>query len=239
MHRVTILAFWGIVIVLAGCSGDDNPAAPIPDPVADFQMTGSTITPTTITFTNLSANANSYYWDFGDGRSSIQESPQVTFTTYGTFTITLAATQTATSKSDTARNQLRITPGKAFLDSVIVEQFPFVNDQGVGWDATSGPDFQWDLTDSADVTQIFSNTRSDVSPSDLPLRYYASPAFEFRYWDGPYWIIMWDEDVTDWEFIGLVGIWVENLIRANGYASSHTVRNAAQTIRVRLVMHWQ
>jgi len=45
----------------------------------------------TITFTNTSANASSYMWDFGDGNTSTDESPVHTYSGAGNYTVTLTA----------------------------------------------------------------------------------------------------------------------------------------------------
>ena len=47
--------------------------------------------PATVQFTNLSTNALSYLWDFGDGTNSTQANPQHMYTNLGTFTVTLTA----------------------------------------------------------------------------------------------------------------------------------------------------
>ncbi len=45
-----------------------------------------------IDFNNLSVNADSYSWDFGDGNISIEENPTHTYAASGSYTITLTAT---------------------------------------------------------------------------------------------------------------------------------------------------
>lgn len=47
------------------------------------------ITPAIVQFTNFSANANQFLWDFGDGTTSTDINPLHTYTTYGNFTVTL------------------------------------------------------------------------------------------------------------------------------------------------------
>jgi PKD repeat protein len=62
-------------------------------PVAAFSMDKTTFkAEEKITFTNLSENADSYAWDFGDGKKSLDENPAHTYTSSGDFTIKLVAT---------------------------------------------------------------------------------------------------------------------------------------------------
>lgn len=61
-------------------------------PVADFE-TSNYITPvsSTVTFTNLSTNATSYHWDFGDENTSTATNPQHVYQETGTYQVRLTA----------------------------------------------------------------------------------------------------------------------------------------------------
>jgi len=209
-----------------------------PDPVADFTMSGTTVTPATISFNNNSINADRYQWDFGDGRTSIQENPVMAFNTYGEFEITMVARMGSTSKSDTVRKQLTITPSRVFLDSIIVEQIPFVTSNGVSWDLASGPDFYLQFENDNDDTLLSSNIQIDVIPSDLPLRYIVSPSYEIVDWDENYWIYMYDVDDSYNEFIDLVGLFIDSNVLLHGYQRTYDLGFEEDT-RVRIVVHWQ
>ena len=52
----------------------------------------------TVTFENLSQNATSYLWNFGDGETSTEENPVHVFADYGDYTVRLTATNAAGSK---------------------------------------------------------------------------------------------------------------------------------------------
>jgi PKD repeat protein len=60
---------------------------------SDFSasVTTSCVAPANITFTNLSANATSYLWDFGDGTTSTTENPTHVYSNLGVFNVTLTA----------------------------------------------------------------------------------------------------------------------------------------------------
>ncbi|MBL7828656.1 MAG: PKD domain-containing protein, partial [Saprospiraceae bacterium] len=58
-------------------------------PVSSFTFNSNALT---TTFTNGSANADSYLWDFGDGFTSTEVDPVHTYASAGTYTVTLSAT---------------------------------------------------------------------------------------------------------------------------------------------------
>jgi PKD repeat protein len=60
-------------------------------PVADFTYHSSndSVVPDTITFHNLSQNAESYDWDFGDSQTSTNTDPVHIYTTKGHYTVVL------------------------------------------------------------------------------------------------------------------------------------------------------
>ncbi len=63
----------------------------LPEADATF-TTNSAFAPSLVQFTNLSTNANSYSWDFGNNQYSIVENPSTEYLAEGTYTITLTAT---------------------------------------------------------------------------------------------------------------------------------------------------
>jgi len=80
----------------------------LPRPVANFNATNTTkCQPTlTVNFQNLSTNAISWNWDFGDGNTSTQQNPSHTYTNYGTFNVTLIVTNTSGCTDTLRRNGL-------------------------------------------------------------------------------------------------------------------------------------
>jgi hypothetical protein len=75
------------------------------DVAADFN---TTVSQDTVHCSNMSANAQSYQWDFGDG-SSITTNPTHTYTTAGAYTITLYAIDSC-SNIDTSYQSVTISP---------------------------------------------------------------------------------------------------------------------------------
>jgi gliding motility-associated-like protein len=102
------------VTTLAGC---DNSASTICNvtvykpSVADFSVEaidGTTLSPT-YRFTNLSFNAVSYAWTFGDGNGSAAASPQHTYASKGKYMITLI-TESNGGCMDTLQKLVEIKP---------------------------------------------------------------------------------------------------------------------------------
>jgi PKD repeat protein len=82
-----------------GCSSFKELAAPLtafPVPVAKISAskTASCIAPAVINFNNATTGSNTYLWDFGGGNTSSQTNESQTYTTPGTYTAKLIATNT-------------------------------------------------------------------------------------------------------------------------------------------------
>lgn len=65
-----------------------KPSIPSAEPRAGFSFAAEGLV---VTFTNQSANASSYMWDFGDGNSSTEENPVHTYAADGDYEVTLTA----------------------------------------------------------------------------------------------------------------------------------------------------
>jgi len=57
--------------------------------------------PQVVNFTNSSSGAASYYWDFGNGYTSILTNPSTSYTSTGTYTVKLVATSSTGAKDST------------------------------------------------------------------------------------------------------------------------------------------
>jgi len=61
--------------------------------------------PHTVNFTNKSLNGVTYFWDFGDGKTSSWETPSHTYITYGNFAVKLVVTNANGCKDSLIKNQ--------------------------------------------------------------------------------------------------------------------------------------
>ncbi len=86
-------------------------AVTISTPAADFSVpTQAFCAPALVNFNNLSTNATTYYWDFGDGSNSIATSPSHVYNVPGDYTITLIAINGTCRDTMTKVNYLHV-PG--------------------------------------------------------------------------------------------------------------------------------
>ena len=92
-HLIKKISIFSLVIfslVFASCEGDNDVETVDQTLVARFTRT---INAKTITFINISENATSYVWDFGDGTTSTLINPVKTYLN-GNYTVTLTAKNT-------------------------------------------------------------------------------------------------------------------------------------------------
>lgn len=93
-----------------GCQYSDSILIQVlPLPSVSFELTPIICAHTVIT-TNASIGASSYEWDFGDGQSSDVDQPTHVYDGYGTYEITLTATNGCGIRDTTAAIAL-VTPG--------------------------------------------------------------------------------------------------------------------------------
>lgn len=96
-HAYLSAGNYTVSLVATGDGGEQTVSENIdithPIPVSNFTIDKTSASlEEVVTFTNTSENATSYLWDFGDGRTSIDENPKHAFSIGGTFTVTLTAT---------------------------------------------------------------------------------------------------------------------------------------------------
>nr|WP_299338401.1 immunoglobulin-like domain-containing protein [Allomuricauda sp.] len=104
LNRARILSILILAVSFLGCEDDDD-ANGLPEVVAAFtqtQIENSGV----VSFINISENADSFEWDFGDGTTSTEIDPIKTFAE-GTFTVTLTASNVA-GASSTVTDELTI-----------------------------------------------------------------------------------------------------------------------------------
>ena len=140
-------------------------------PTANFSITGSNqYAPAEVSFTNLSTNASSYSWDFGDGGSSSSSNPSHTYSTSGTYNVTLTAYNDAGHDVSSKVVNVKNNPTSWKLTKFVLSAYPPTEDDGTNWDFTdAGPDIYFEIKDANGTVLYTSSTKDNVTTSSLPL----------------------------------------------------------------------
>lgn len=104
---------YGMVDAAAATGGGGGPVAPVADFTAN---TTSGFAPLTVNFSDASSNGpTSWSWNFGDGGSSTSQNPSHTYTSAGTYTVSLTASNSAGSDGETKTNYITVNdPGSLY-----------------------------------------------------------------------------------------------------------------------------
>lgn len=90
----------------------------LPNPTSSFTRTSNGLT---VSFTNTSANATDFLWNFGDGNTSILQNPVHTYTNSGTYTVTLQASNDCATANSTQVITLSLSPVAGFTATTPTE----------------------------------------------------------------------------------------------------------------------
>jgi PKD repeat protein len=120
-----------LAVLVVSCKSD----LVSPPPKADFSIDGTDATSVTIGThdalypNNLSTNATSVFWDFGNGTTSTDQHPKVTYSTSGSYDLILTAfgqdgTKNMIKKNVIAKERIlkSIQLDKIYLNSYLAEQ---------------------------------------------------------------------------------------------------------------------
>ncbi|OFX80546.1 MAG: hypothetical protein A2X12_08430 [Bacteroidetes bacterium GWE2_29_8] len=124
---------------------DEEPEPTITNPNADFTYSiDKANAPLTVIFNNTSTNANSYEWDFGDGKSSTDKNPTNTYSNEGKYTIKLTAKGNSSDNYLSKEIELVIPNliGAEFIElgEAVIRQLSYSSDTNV-YDHVAFPDF--------------------------------------------------------------------------------------------------
>jgi hypothetical protein len=101
-----------LINILGTCKDSiSKPIVVMAPPIADFRGNNlsSCSAPLSVNFANLSTNADSYLWNFGDNSSATDQNPNHTYTSEGFFTVTLIASNRFGCSATTAKtNYIKI-----------------------------------------------------------------------------------------------------------------------------------
>jgi len=164
-----------MLIFVTSCSKTENQKLP----TADFIFSPNNgYKPLTVSFTNISENSESYFWDFGNGDFSTAVNPSTTYVNDGVYSITLTAKNSAGTNKITKTITIKTPPKSVSIMDISILNFPETDDLGNNWDNSfsgSYPDVYFKITDATsslftlNTTDRFENLRK----FDLPKTFVA------------------------------------------------------------------
>jgi PKD repeat protein len=119
--KQTVNANRGIVLLASNDTAkhywfsDESLASEVPQPVAAFSATPTSGTvPLTVQFTDTSSDSpTAWSWDFGDGSSATTQNPSHTFSSAGTFSVSLTVTNSSGSDTITKSDLVTVASSQS------------------------------------------------------------------------------------------------------------------------------
>lgn len=201
--RTYIFYYLLLIALVAGCKKNEE-TKPIQTPTVNaptvdftFNQLG-TYAPLYIQFINLSSNADSYSWDYGDGTTSTEVNPNHLYTTGGTYTVRLNATNSGGTTTKTKSVIVSSPPSSARISALNMTVFPVNNSTGNPWDTPNTPDIYFQIADSTGNI-IYNGNQSiafNIDASFLPYSWNLPTPLSLTAINSPYYIIFYDYDPT-------------------------------------------
>ncbi len=137
---------WDVTLIVTNSAGSDTLVMEdfitvYEVPVSEFSATVDSFT---VSFTNSSQFANSYYWDFGDGNNSTEQDPIHTYSTDGTYTVTLIAINDCDSIS-TSQQVTIVTPPTAGFSANVTAGCAPLTVQFQNESSENAASFEWEF----------------------------------------------------------------------------------------------
>ncbi|HYV90976.1 MAG TPA: PKD domain-containing protein [Chitinophagales bacterium] len=111
---------------------------PLVPPVASFTYLNVPCATGQVSFTNFSANADGYLWDFGDGDTTSATSPTHAYPAIGNYTVSLITTNTSNGLADTITLAITVFDNSPTATVTPESSTTFCDGQSVVLDANTG-----------------------------------------------------------------------------------------------------
>ena len=170
--HISLALCLGAIVFFTSCNETD----PLPISKAGFEVQDEDVLEkyVPVKFNNLSTNASSFMWDFGDGNfDSLSIAAEHIYSEAGTYDVTLTAT---TDDGQTSTEMKSVEIKTRVLVAFTVANIDFLNrsdpENPIPWDDDgTGPDLIFIFgAQSADIEDfIFTDTTHNLTAAELPL----------------------------------------------------------------------
>ena len=214
-----------------------------PKPNVDFSFTPSSImAPSKVTFKNLTTGATQYLWDFGNGKTSSAENPDIVYTQGGNYNVTLTATGPGGTSTITKTIQIQKVPTKLNVTSMKLINYPQTKPDGTAWDPFDFPDLYFAISDDAGTNFVSSYYFGDVIKSQLPLTYTDNFPWTFSNLDYKYIVWLRDYEVDDSSFENMAGYYfkVRDFMPTDGseYPKTFVFKSSTSDLSFTMEVEW-
>lgn len=230
------------LFVWAGCKKTEEPVInDPPDPVAGFTyIGGNKPAPHKVVFNNTSANANSFFWDFGDNQYSTTGNPTHVYQDGGSYIIMLIARYG--HLGDTAVDTVIVynRPTTVVMSALTLKEFPADNN-GIGWDPDGAPDIFFTISNNTGSLFYTSEIKHNIPNEQLPLTFSNGMPFTFESLQSNYYIRFFDDDDTQgYDVIGTYtfpfSIWIPS--DGSDYPPELTFDENSSGIKFAMTVQW-
>jgi len=218
---------------------DQDPIVNLPFSNFSYVINNS-FPPAEVSFTNSSAYAADYIWEFGDGSTTTETNPVHTYTASGGFTAKLRASDTLGNHNvSTQTIYINALPTHLFLKKMTIKEMPFTNQVGQDWDEFDGPDvyasFQEISYDIITQTDVIDN----IEEAALPVSWtWGDPYFSLVEIGHDFLIVFIEYDGIN-QFSGMETPIVFNFADHTGYPDVIELTSPNGTFVIELEVVWQ
>lgn len=165
--------------------------------------------PLTVTFTDTTADTTtSWFWNFGDGNTSFTQNPSYTYTTPGTYTVTLYAANGVFTNATSVRDSVTVTGSGGAATAIAVDPvtgsnvYAGVENQGVYRSTNNGGSWT-SATTQPDNTEIRALVINPLTPTTLYTGTYGGGVYRSTD-SGDHWTACSNTGLADLNVLSLV-----------------------------------
>lgn len=162
------------------------------EPSASFQY--AILQGKTVNFLNASIDAESYHWEFGDGKGSSSTSinPEFTYAKGGVYTVVLTAYSKKNKKYSQHSKKVIVPYDKAYIKKITVTEVPNIS----SWDISSNPDIYMAILSPNPNNNVLINS-GVLNNATVPFAWTITPGSYFVPTSNDYYFLnLYDQDTS-------------------------------------------